>query len=157
MRRGPSVAHLPLWAVIATGLLALVGIRVLSSYLVVESVELLSVRSPDGRGDAVLLDIPKDARGTHSAAVCLRPVYRGLNRPGPCTSVAYLSGVPDIAGHPGISLQWRSATELEIHYRSVAQAYLYLPTFIWVRSSRTSMYANSRNFGSVHTTLVHDN
>lgn len=151
MQRG-SPARLPLWLIIATALSALVGVRVLSSHLAVKSTELTSVQSPGGLGDAVLLDIPRDARGTHSAAVCLR--VSSVNRSTPCTSVAYISGVPDNADHLGISLAWRSATELEIRYRGAAAAYLYYPTFLWRRTARATIFSNARTFSSVHTTLV---
>jgi hypothetical protein len=59
------------WGSIGTGV-AIVGLGLLTNKVTVQSAEISAARSPDGAADAVLLDVPRDAHGVHSARVCLR-------------------------------------------------------------------------------------
>lgn len=144
------------WWLIGAGF-AIVGLGLLTNRVTVQSAEIAGARSPDGAADAVLLDVPRDAHGAHSARVCLRrsttPAYGQSN----CTAIAYLSGVPTSDRELGIHLEWQSSTELEIQYRDATAVYLYYPTFIWpnVGSRTFSHYAQSLT--PIHARLVHTN
>ena len=58
----------------------IVGVRLLVGELAIPSTEIGAVRSPDGRAEAVLMEIQQDAHGQHSLRVCLRRPARGLLR-----------------------------------------------------------------------------
>lgn len=123
----------PWWPLAVVVVIGIVGFGVLVNDLSVKSTEISAVRSPDGSGYAVLLDVPQDAHRTHSARVCL---VRSAIQPTTCPSIAYLSGVPAGEPHLGIRLVWKGSSELEIRYRQAATAYLYYPTFTWSSYTR---------------------
>jgi len=124
-----------IWWSIGTGI-AIVGLGFFTKLVTVESAEISALRSPDGAADAVLLDVPRDAHGVHSARVCLRLSVTSTIRPPSCTGIAYLSGVSASDRELGMHLEWRSSTELEIRYREATAAYLYYPTFTWPNVGR---------------------
>jgi hypothetical protein len=150
-----STARLVWWS-IGTGV-AIVVLGLLTSRLTIQSAEISAARSPDGVADAVLLDVPRDAHGAHSAKVCLRRAAIPAYGQSICTRIAYLSGVPAGDRDLGIQLEWQSSTELEIQYREATAAYLYYPNFFWpiVRSRTFSRY--SQNLTPIHARLVHTN
>lgn len=124
--------------------------------MTVESAEILALRSPDGAADAVLLDVPRDAHGAHSARVCLRRSATPTIRQPSCTGIAYLSGVSASDRELGMHLEWRSSTELEIRYREATAAYLYYPTFIWPNVGTRSFRA-AQSLMPIHVRLVRTN
>jgi hypothetical protein len=144
------------WWMLCTGV-AIFVLGVLSSRLTIQSSEISAARSPDGSTDAVLLDVPRDAHGAHSARVCLRrsatPTYGQRS----CTGIAYLAGVPANDRELGIHLEWQSSTELEIRYREAMAAYLYYPTFIWPNVGRRTFRYYAQSLTPIHARLVHTN
>jgi hypothetical protein len=144
------------WCSIGTGV-AIVVLGLLTSRVTTQSTEIAAARSPDGAADAVLLDVPRDAHGAHSARVCLRrsatPAYGQLS----CTGIAYLSGVPASDRRLGIHLEWQSSTELEIRYREATTVYLYYPTFIWPNVGSRTFRHYAQSLTPIHTRLVHMN
>jgi hypothetical protein len=142
----------------AAVVIGVVGLRLLINRVAVQSTEISAVRSPDGRAYAVLLDIPQDARGAHSARVCLSRSRIRLYAQSICTDVAYLSGVPASDSQLGINLEWTSSTELEIRYREAAAVHLYHPTFVWPNAGRPAFYRNyAQSSAPIHSSLVHAN
>lgn len=142
------------WSIGAALVLGIAGSRLLIDRVTVQSTEISSALSPDGVAYAVLLEIPRDAHGVHSAKVCLRQSTRPYGQ-STCTSIAYLSGVPASDRHLGIRLVWKSPTELEIRYREAAAVYLYYPIFAWpyIGRSRTS-HRYLRSLTPIHVGLV---
>lgn len=153
MKSKLSTARMVWWA-IGTGV-AIVALGLLTSRATIQSAEISAARSPDGAADAVLLDVPRDAHGAHSARVCLRrsttPAY-GQSR---CTGIAYLSGVPTSDRELGIHLEWQSSTELEIRYREATAVYLYYPTFIWPNVGSRTFRRYAQSLTPIHARLVH--
>jgi hypothetical protein len=136
---------------------AIVGLGLLTNRVTVQSAEISAARSPDGAADAVLLDVPRDAHGAHSARVCLKRAAPPVYRPTSCTSIAYLSGVPGGDRTLGIHLEWQSSTELEIRYREATTVYLYYPTFIWPNVGSRTYRRYPQSLAPIHARLVHKN
>ena len=146
------------WSI--TAFVAVVGLGVLTNRASVQSAEILASRSPDGATYAVLLDVPRDAHGAHSASICLRksviPDHGALS----CTAaIAYLSGVPANDPQLGVHLEWRSSTELEIRYREAANVYLRYPMFFWEPGgkNRAAFRSYGQTMTPIHTKLIHVN
>ena len=154
MKSNMCTARMVWWSI---GTLAgIVLLAFLTSRLTIQSAEISAARSPDGASDAVLLDVPRDAHGAHSARVCLRRLSTSFYGKSGCTGIAYLSGVPATDRQLGIHLEWQSSTELEIQYRKATAVYLYYPTFFWpsvgTRTFRRSRYPQSLT--PIHARLV---
>jgi len=134
-----------------------VALRLLVDRVTIQGNEISATRSPDGAADAVLLDVPQDAHGAHSARVCLR---RSLPRPygqSACSDIAYISGVLASDSQLGVHLQWASSADLEIMYRDATSAYLYRPTFVWPNVGRRTLYHYAQSLKPIHARLVHTN
>lgn len=141
----------PWWPAAVGVVIGIVGFGVLVNELSVKSTEISVVRSPDGSGYAVLLDVPQDAHRNHSARVCL---VRSAIQPTTCPSIAYLSGVPAAERNLGIRLVWRGPAELEIRYRQAAATYLYYPTFTWPYTRNRTGRAYLQSLASIQVKLV---
>jgi hypothetical protein len=144
------------WWSIGTGA-AIVVLGLLTSRVTIQSAEISAARSPDGAADAVLLDVPRDAHGAHSAKVCLRRSATPTYGQSSCTGIAYLSGVPASDRELGIHLEWQSSTELEIRYREATAVYLYYPTFIWPNVGSRTFRHYAQSLMPIHARLVHTN
>jgi hypothetical protein len=155
MKPKSSTSQIVWWS-IGTGV-AIVGLGLLTNRLTVQSAEISAARSPDGAADAVLLDVPRDAHGAHSARVCLRRSATPAYGQSSCTSIAYLSGVPASDRELGIHLEWQSSTELEIRYREATAVYLYDPAFIWPNVGRRTFRHYGQSLTPIHARLVHTN
>jgi hypothetical protein len=103
MKSKLSTARIVWWS-IGTGV-AIVVLGLLTSRVTTQSAEIAAARSPDGAADAVLLDVPRDAHGAHSARVCLRRSATPAYGQSSCTGIAYLSGVPASDRELGIHLE----------------------------------------------------
>lgn len=129
-----SGSHTPLLIV-----LAVVGL--LGAFLLYArkppSHEIDRQHSPNGRADAVLIDVPKDAAGGHSYEVCLQraghPQPAGPN----CGEVAYLGGVGGDGVSQAVTLIWKSSSELEIRYASATSVHIYQSVVVWGSGRRT--------------------
>jgi hypothetical protein len=150
-----SSARIVCWS-IGTGIV-IVGLALLTNRVTVQSVEISDVRSPDGAADAVLLDVPRDAHGAHSARVCLRRSATPAYGQSSCTGIAYLSGVPASDRELGIHLEWQGSTELEIQYREATAVYLYHSTFIWPNVGSRTFRHYAQSLTPIHARLVHTN
>ena len=92
--------------------------------------EVATVGSPDGTGEAVLLEVRGPPGATNGYKVCLRRPD-GLPASGRnCTEVAYLAGVSGATGQP-VDLVWISPTQLEIRYVNATSVHIYKPAFVW--------------------------
>ena len=145
------------WSLGAAVVVGILGVRALIHSVTVQATEIATARSPDGATEAVLLDVPRDAHGAHSARVCLRhsstlPVPQSL-----CAEIAYLSGVRAADSQLGIDLEWTGSADLEIRYRQAAAAYLYYSTYAWPSPGRHTYYRYARNLAPIQTRLVHIN
>jgi hypothetical protein len=151
-------SRLAWWSIGAAVVVGIVGLRLLIDRVTVQGKEISAIRSPDGSVYAVLLDVPQDAHGAHSARVCLR---RSLSRPyaqSACTDIAYISGVPAGYNQLGLQLHWTSSTELEIAYRDATRAYLYRPTFVWPNVGRRAFYRYyAQSLTPIHIALINAN
>jgi hypothetical protein len=151
-------SRLAWWSIGAAVVVGILGLRLLIDRVTVQGKEVSAIRSPDGSVYAVLLDVPQDAHGAHSARVCLR---RSLPRPyahSVCTDIAYISGVPAGDNQLGIQLHWTSSTELEIGYRDATSAYLYRPTYVWPNAGRRTFYRYyAQSLTPIHTRLTSAN
>ena len=145
------------WSIGAAVVISIAGLTLLINRVTVQSTEIASARSPDGAAYAVLLDVPQDARGAHSARVCLRRSAIQTYGQSVCPSIAYLSGVPASDSQLGIHLEWKSSTELEIRYLEATAVYLYYPTFIWPNVGRRMFYRYAQSLTPIHTRFVHTN
>lgn len=148
------MARIVWWSIGVGG--AIVGLGLLANRVTVQSAEIADARSPDGAVDAVLLDVPRDAHGAHSAKVCLRRSATPTNGQPSCNGIAYLSGVPASDRELGIGLEWRSSTELEIRYREATEVYLYHPTFVWP-NVRTRSFRPAQSLMPIQVKLVRTN
>jgi hypothetical protein len=155
MKSKLSTARIVWWS-IGTGV-AIVGLGLLTNRVTVQSAEISAARSPDGAADAVLVDVPRDAHGVHSARVCLRRSATPAYGQSSCTRIAYLSGVPASDPELGIHLKWQSSTELEIRYREATAVYLYYPTFIWPNVGNRTFRRYAQSLTPIHARLVHTN
>lgn len=153
MKLHPLAFRLPWWLIGIVALIGIVGFSVLIKSETVQSTEISSIRSPDGASEAVLVEVSQDARGAHSAKVCLRRPAAKMYGLSACTSIAYLSGVPAADGQLGIHLEWKSSTELAIRYREAVAVYLYYPVFTWPGRRASQRYP--RSFAPIHTRLIH--
>jgi hypothetical protein len=125
----------------------------LANRVTVQNEEIAALGSPDGAADAVLIDIPRDAHGAHSAKVCLRRSMTLANSQLSCNGVAYLSGVSASDRNLGIHLEWQSSTELAIRYQEATTVYLYYSTFIWPNSGRR-FFRGGMSLTPIHVKLV---
>jgi hypothetical protein len=109
---------------IAGGLMALAGLIIIWR-LWAGSHEVAMVRSPDGKYDAILLELDPNSKEGHRYRVCMRTPERN------CNEIAYLSGVSSIGGGPPVSLVWTSPSQLEIRYANANSIHIYKPVFVW--------------------------
>ena len=95
--------------------------------------EVARQRSPDGWYDAVLMAVPRDAKGAHSYWVCLQgaraaastvPVTKAT-----CSEVAYLAGVLRKGLAPPVTLVWVGSSQLEIRYANATSIHMYKSVF----------------------------
>jgi hypothetical protein len=146
------------WSIGTAVVVGIVGLRLLIDEVTVRGKVISATRSPDGSVYAILVDVPRDAHGAHSARVCLR---RSLPRPyaqSVCADIAYISGVPASDNELGIHLQWTGSTELEIRYRDATSAYLYRPTFYWPNLGRRTFYRYyAQSLMPIHSKLINTN
>jgi hypothetical protein len=145
------------WSIGVVVVIAIVGLRMLINRVTVQSTEISAALSPDGAGYAVLLNVPQDAHGAHSARICLRLRYLPLrvNPQSACTSIAYLSGVPAGDRLLGIQLQWDGPSELKIRYREAGAVYLYYPTYTWPGTRSRTSRRYLQGLKPIHVSLVH--
>lgn len=97
----------------------------------IESHEITRQRSPDGRTDAVLMEVPRDAADAHSYRVCLQGAGGIQPTAATCREVAYLAGVSSDGGSQPIALVWKASSQLEIRYANASSVHIYKPVFMW--------------------------
>jgi hypothetical protein len=116
-------------------LIAFLAIGLLGALFVyvprIQSHEIARQRSPDGAGDAVLIEVPRDAAGFHSYRVCMRQVTGLSPALANCREVAYLGGVSGEGGSPPVTLIWTTSSQLEIRYVNATSIHVYQPVFTW--------------------------
>lgn len=96
--------------------------------------EVARLRSPDGAGDAVLVELAHDAAGLRSFRVCMQSAG-GLKRaPNSCREVAYLGGVSSDNGAQPVMLIWQASSQLEIRCVHAVSIRVYQPVFTWSSS-----------------------
>jgi len=89
--------------------------------------EVAREHSPNGRMDAVLMEVSREAAGTRSYKVCLQAWNNRQSQQGYCArELAYLGGVKVATSQP-VSLVWTAPSDLEIRYTSAAHVHLYQP------------------------------
>ena len=107
-----------------------------------ESHEVARQRSPDGVGDAVLMEFTHDAAGLHSYRVCMQRPSGGKVAPNNCREVAYLGGVSTDGRSQPVMLVWPTPSQLEIRYGNATSVHVYQPVFTW-GSTRSANRAGS--------------
>lgn len=89
--------------------------------------EVARQHSPNGRVDAVLMEVSQEAEGTRSYKVCLQAANPSQSQPGYCgQELAYLAGVR-VSTSPPVGLIWTAPADLEIRYTNAARVQLYRP------------------------------
>jgi hypothetical protein len=96
-----------------------------------QSHEIGRQRSPDGIGDAILMEFPADAAGSHGYKVCMQRPSGIKFVPNNCREVTYLGGVSTESRSQSVTLIWTTPTELEIRYVSATSVHIYQPIFTW--------------------------
>jgi len=155
---GPFVVdRRPLLLTILAVAAAVLGVRMMLGEVATRSEEIAVSPSPDGRTDAALLEIQKDAHGAHALRVCLRVHAQRAVPLARCADVAYLSGVPRAGEQHGVQLVWVDSTRLEIRYAAADAATLYMPVYTGshISSRRLNAYSANRNFDPIHIELIH--
>ena len=85
-------------------------------------------RSPNGRVDAVLVEVGTETGEIRGYRVCMaRP--QALLRPAYCNEVAWLAGVTGYSPQAPVRLVWVAPAELEIRYRSARAVHIYKPVY----------------------------
>jgi hypothetical protein len=126
-----ALARKLLLTCIAGGLMALAGLIIIWR-LWAGSHEVAMVRSPDGKFDAILLELDPNSEEGHRYRVCMQtPINSVRVELGNCNEIAYLSGVSSIGGGPPVSLVWTSPSQLEIRYANANSIHIYKPVFVW--------------------------
>lgn len=111
-----------------------------------QSHEVARQRSPDGNGDAILMEFSGDAAETHSYKVCMQRPSGIKFVPNNCREVAYLGGVGAKGGIQPVTLIWATSSQLEIRYVNASAVHVYQPVFTWgsARARYVTRVANIR-------------
>jgi hypothetical protein len=91
----------------------------------IQSHEIARQPSPDGRAEAVLIEIPRDAGGAHSYKVCLQRANGLPLALSDCGEIAYLAGVSTDSVSQPVTLVWTASSQLEIHYVKATSVHVY--------------------------------
>jgi hypothetical protein len=118
--------------------------------------EIQSSPSPDGKIDAVLIEVTNSASDAHGYRVCFRPARSKLPPGAVCADweVAYLSGVPSSGGLPDITLAWIGNQQLNVRYADASSATLYRRLFSWPSTNPNPRYYFPNTRFSVTPILV---
>jgi hypothetical protein len=127
---GPRSNRIPWMVAVGVGIVfVLSAIIAYRSNMV--SYEVLRKGSPDGKTEAILLEVPRDAAGAHSYKVCLQRGAGGRVTATSCREIAYLAGVTSIGTTRPVDLVWKDASRLEIHYGSAVSVHMYQRVVVW--------------------------
>ena len=140
----------PGYWLIAVAVLALIAYVI--SIPNIPSREVSRTVSPEAATAAVLVDVPRDAAGSHSFKVCLqRPSTRTVS-PANCNEVAYLAGVRPTIAEPAVRLVWTGPYQLDIRYANASSVQIYKPVYVW--SSRSTFSGPRGNNLPIHVNAV---
>jgi len=107
--------------------------------------EIARESSPDGLGDAILMEFAGGTAESQSYKVCMQ--LRGGIKfvANSCREVAFLGGVSTYSGiQPPVTLTWSTASQLEIRYVSASSIHIYQPVFLWYSSRYSTRVRNIR-------------
>jgi hypothetical protein len=115
-------------AALAAGLLAALFVYLPKT----QSGEIARQRSPDGTGDAILMQFSAGAAADgRSYKVCMQRPSGIKFVPNNCREVAYLGGVSTESGSQPVTLIWTTSSQLEIRYVNASSVHVYQPVFTW--------------------------
>jgi hypothetical protein len=133
----------PIVWLVAFLVIGLIGVRFLYAPKI-QSYEIARQRSPDGIGDAILMEVPQDAAGSHSYRVCMQRPSGIKLAPINCREVAFLGGVSGDSGSQPVTLVWNTSSQLEIRYVNATSIHVYQPVFTWGSARSPARIARSR-------------
>jgi hypothetical protein len=110
----------------------------------IQSYEIARQPSPDGMGDAILMEVPRDAAGSHSYRVCMQRPGGIKLAPINCREVAFLGGVSGGNGSLPVRLIWNGSSLLEIRYVNATSVHVYQPVFTWGSARSPTRIASRR-------------
>ena len=116
-----------------------------------KSHEIERERSPDGAGDAILMEFPQVDGDSKSFKVCIQSPSGTRFIRDDCREVAYLGGVISATGSQPVRLVWNTSSQLEIHYSTAASVHVYRPDFVW---GSTPYATRVGSFRPVHVVAV---
>jgi hypothetical protein len=111
-------------------IVALVG-ALFAKFPKVQSHEIARQRSPDGIGDAILMEFALGTTGLRRYKVRMQRPSGSRVAPSNCREVAYLGGVSANNAPQPVTLIWNTSSELEIRYVNARSVHVYQPVFTW--------------------------
>jgi hypothetical protein len=127
------------------GTLAVGLVGILSVYFPkTQTYEIARQRSPDGTGDAILMEFSADTAESRSYKVCLQRPSGIKFVPNNSREVAYLGGVSTGSATSPVRLIWTTSSQLQIRYVNALSVHIYQPVFSWGPTRYAALVRNIR-------------